>query len=112
MGRDKPSSRLLELVFGHVECTVGDRTSMAEGVLDFGRGGGSENVGNGHRYLGARLDGAIDDGVASATWRWIETGVPFSNFGDSIPSRGSRQRASPLRRGLSLSRFADGSAAG
>jgi hypothetical protein len=60
---------------------------MAEGVLDFGRGGGSENVGNGHRYLGARLDGAIDDGVASATWRWIETGVPFSNFGDSIPSR-------------------------
>jgi hypothetical protein len=60
---------------------------MAEGVLDFGRGGGSENVGNGHHYLGARLDGAIDDGVASATWKWIETGVPFSNFGDSIPSR-------------------------
>jgi hypothetical protein len=87
ISRPRLSRRLLELMFGHVECTVGDRTSMAEGVLDFGRGGGSENVGNGHRYLGARLDGAIDDGVASATWKWIETGVPFSNFGDSIPSR-------------------------
>jgi len=53
MRRNKPSIVCRAACLGHD--TVEDRTFKAKGCPRFGRGGGPENVGNGHRYLVAAL---------------------------------------------------------